>query len=314
MKKSKGITRRDFIKGATVAGAGLVGAGGVLNCQDNTQKPIPTQKKQPVQAEPTTSNSTVVLIRNPKIMEKNGQINTSVLTEMMNQAMASLFDKTSDQEAWAQLFSADDTVGIKTNVWRFLATPKELEELLVQKVIGCGVKADRIAVDDRGVLTNPVFQKASALINVRPLRTHHWSGVGSCIKNYIPFVEKPWEWHGDSCADLAGLWDLPQTKGKTRLNILVMLTPLFYGKGPHHFQANYTWDYHGLLLSQDPVAVDATGLRILEAKRRAHFGKSVPLATPAKHIVVAQQKHKLGAADPKRIKLIKLGDQEGSLI
>jgi len=93
-----------------------------------------------------------------------------------------------------------------------------------------------------------------------------------------------------------------------------MLTPLFHGKGPHHFQADYTWEYKGLLVGTDPVALDATGLRILEAKRREHFGAFEPLATPAKHIQVAEEKFGLGVADPQRIHIERLGFQDGVLI
>jgi hypothetical protein len=146
------------------------------------------------------------------------------------------------------------------------------------------------------------------------MRTHHWSGVGSLIKNYIMFVEEPWTWHGDSCADLAGIWDLPIVKGKTRLNVLVMLTPLFHSKGPHAFKKEYTWPYGGLLVGTDPVAVDATGLRILEAKREEFFGSRRPFATSPKHIRVAAEKFRLGVADPAGIDLLRLGWKEGALI
>ena len=103
-------------------------------------------------------------------------------------------------------------------------------------------------------------------------------------------------------------------EGKTRLNILVMLSPLFHGKGPHHFHAEYTWNYKGLIVGFDPVAVDSTGLRILEARRRAHFGKEEPFATPVTHLKVADEKYRLGNADPSRIEVVKLGWQEDVLI
>jgi hypothetical protein len=149
---------------------------------------------------------------------------------------------------------------------------------------------------------------------VRPMRTHHWSGVGTCIKNYILFHPTPSDWHEDSCAHLGGIWKLPIVDGKTRLNILVMLSPLFHGKGPHHFHAEYTWNYKGLIVGFDPVAVDATGLRILEARRRAHFGKEEPFATPVTHLQVAEKRYRLGTADPSKIEVVKLGFQDGVLI
>jgi hypothetical protein len=138
--------------------------------------------------------------------------------------------------------------------------------------------------------------------------------VGSLIKNYIMFHPRPWDYHPDTCADLAKLWEKPMVKGKTRLNILVMLTPLFHGVGPHHFNKKYTWRYNGLILSFDPVAADATGLRIIEARRREYFGEKRPVSPSPHHIRLADTRHNLGNAHADRIELVRLGWQEGILI
>ena len=146
------------------------------------------------------------------------------------------------------------------------------------------------------------------------MRAHAWSGVGSLLKNYIMFDPDPPIYHPDSCADLAKLWKLPITKDKTRLNILVMLTPLFHGTGPHLFNPKYSWAYNGLLVGFDPVAVDATGVRIIQAKRKEFFGEHRPINPPAKHIFLADTRHHLGNADPNKIELIKLGWEKDILI
>lgn len=169
-------------------------------------------------------------------------------------------------------------------------------------------------LEKAGVLGDTVFKKATALINVRPMRTHNWSGVGSLIKNYIRFAERMPDYHPDSCADLAKLYELPHVKGKTRLNILVMFTPLFHGVGAHHFSKEFIWPYKGLVVSLDPVAADSVGLQIINAKRKEFFGEDKPLNPPAKHIYLADTRHHLGNADPKNIELIKLGFKEGSFI
>ena len=128
------------------------------------------------------------------------------------------------------------------------------------------------------------------------------------------FVKKPYKYHPDSCADLAKIWKLPIIEGKTRLNILVLLTPLFHGIGPHHFSPQYTWTYKGLLLGFDPVAVDTMGVRILMAKRREYFKEDRPLNPLPKHIFLADTRHHLGAADIEKINLIKLGWKENLLL
>jgi hypothetical protein len=317
MKRTKkGFTRRDFLKGA--AGAAIIGATGAKvgygqDEKDDEKKAgkAPEVKKK---VAPTMGPSKVVLIRDEKVIDENRKVDTERIEKMLDEGVVELLGVKTPDEAWKELLSPKDTLGIKSNVWRFLATPSALEQAIKQRAMKVGIPEERIDIDDRRVLGSEVFQKATALINARPLRTHHWSGVGSLIKNYIMFHPRPPIWHDDSCADLAGLWDLPIVKGKTRLNILVMLTPLFHGKGPHHFQAKYTWPYKGLIISKDPVAADATGLRILEAQRKVHFGQDEPFSVPPKHIEVAEKKFKLGIADPKRIRLIKMGWKEDILI
>jgi hypothetical protein len=298
------LSRRDFLKGAataTVAGA-LAGAGlaDPLFAEGST--------------ETTARRAKVVLVRHERVLDESGRPNDGILQSMLDQAVSALVGREEPSAAWRQLIRPEDTVGIKSNVWRFLGTPPGLEAYIRRRVIDAGVSAERVAVGDRDVLHDTVFQNSTALINVRPMRTHHWAGVGSLIKNYIMFSPDPPSWHGDSCANLAGLWDLPIVKGKTRLNVLVLLTPLFQSKGPHGFDKQYTWPYRGLLVGLDPVATDATGLRILRAKRRAFFGRDEPFEISPKHIEVAESKYRLGIADAARIDVVKLGWQDESLL
>jgi hypothetical protein len=302
--KRREVPRRDFLRGA--AGVALAGSMGGLTLagEDRPSGEEGSPKKKP----------RVVLIRNEEAVSAGGATNEGVLARMLDEAVASLMETNEPQEAWKLLIKASDTVGIKSNVWSFLRTPPAFEQAIRRRVMEVGVPAERIGIDDRGILQHPVFRKATALVNVRPLRTHHWAGVGSLIKNYIMFVEEPSAWHGDSCADLAGIWDLPVVKGQTRLNILLMLTPLFQSKGPHDYSSEFIWPYKGLLVGTDPVATDATGLRILEAKRKQFFGGQRPFNVSPKHIQVADRKFGLGVADPAKIDLVKLGWSDGALI
>jgi len=317
MNDGSSLTRRTFLAGSA---ATLVGSAAVSGCSKKTPEPPDkgTGASEPPRSPPpsitTAGRSKVVLIRDPNVMDENRKVDAAILATLLDQAVTALVGEPDPKKAWSQLIKPSDTVGIKTNEWRFLRTPPELEVALKERVVGAGVAAERISIRDRQLLSDPIFQTATALINVRPMRTHHWSGVGTCIKNYILFHPNPSEWHDDSCANLAGVWKLPIVEGKTRLNILVMLSPLFHGKGPHHYHAEYTWNYRGLIVGVDPVAVDATGLRILEAKRREHFGESQPFSTPVTHLEVAEKKYQLGYADPAKIDVVKLGWEEGALI
>jgi len=256
----------------------------------------------------------VVLIRDKDLLTGYNKPFPGKIQSMLDQAVMALTDEKDYLDAWKKLIKPDDIVGIKSNVWSYMPTPPELEQAIKQRVMDMGVEEKNISIKDRGIISDPVFQNSTALINTRPLRTHAWSGVGSLLKNYIMFIPNPSSLHGDSCADLATLWRLPVVEGKTRLNILVMLNPLFHGVGRHHFNKEFTWEYKGLLVGFDPVAVDSVGVRILQAKRKEHFGEERPLNPPAKHILLADTRHRLGTADPDKIELIKLGWTEDCLI
>jgi hypothetical protein len=298
MMKKRTFNRREFIK-AGVAGA----AAGSLT--------MAWPWKLSAQA---PAKSRVVLIRDRDVLDENGACRADAVKRMLDEAVKTLLGEKDAAAAWKKIMRPTDIVGIKTNVWRNLATPPQLEEAIRAGVLSAGVQAENISVSDRGVLTDPVFLNATALVNVRPMRTHDWSGLGTLLKNYIMFVPDPPRFHPDSCADLALLWQLPAVKNKTRLNVLVMLTPLFHSVGPHGFNPAYTWKYCGLLVGLDPVAVDATGARIIQAKRREFFGEDRPINPLPKHIGLADTRHHLGSADPNKIELIMRGWTEGILI
>jgi len=272
---------------------------------------IGVEGQEEVEAVKTTR---VVLVRDKNVFDGKGQISAEVIQRMLDDAVVALFEAKDPVEPWKQLLKPADVVGIKSNVWGPLPTPGELEHALKQRVLDAGVAEKNISIDDRGVLKDKIFRTATALINARPLRTHHWSGVGGCLKNYIMFVPKPYDYHDDTCADLAAIWKLPIVKDKTKLNVLVMLRPLFHGVGRHHFDETYTWEYKGLLVGTDPVAVDAVGLHIFQAKRLAYFGEEKRMTPPPHHIAFADTRHHLGTSDLAKIDLVRLGWQEGILI
>jgi len=298
MQQKKVISRRQFIKNASVA---AIGTTMLLSGQERS---VP----------PKSDKSRVILVRDPNVLDENGSPKYALVQEMLDKAIVALTGKPDPLSAWKTIIMPDDIVGIKNNRWPYLRTTAEVENSIKKRIMEVGVKESSIGVDDLNVLRNPIFQKATALINARPMRSHHWSGVGSLIKNYIMFIPEPITIHGDSCADLASIWELPVVKGKTRLNVLVMFTPQFHSFGPHSFNPKYVWKYYGLMMGFDPVAVDATGLRIIEAIRREYFAEDRPLNPPAKHIAIADGKYHLGTADPNKIELIKLGYDKDSFV
>ncbi len=294
--KEKVITRRDFLKGAAGTALALSTIAG---------------KGEEVKGEAWAK---VVLIRRQEALDEKGKIQPEVVQEMLDQALGLLTGEKKYLAAWKRFFQSGDIVGIKTNVWWHLPTPPAVEKAIQRRLLEVGIVPSHIGLDDRGVLKNPIFQRATALINVRPLRTHHWSGIGGCLKNYIMFVPDPPAYHGEACSDLGKIWHYPLVKGKTRLNILCALTPQFYGRGAHFFDRRYVWSYRGLIVGMDPVAVDAVGAKLLQLKRLSYFGEDKPLDVPPIHIMEAEKRYKLGVSDLRRIQVLKVGWMEDSLI
>ena len=294
--EEKIITRRNFLR--VTAGAAATAALG-------------TRILGEARAEATAK---VVLIRNAEVLGPQGKVREEILHSLLDEAVKSLLGVKEPLEAWRKLFKGSDVVGIKSNAWARMPTPKELEAAIKRRLLDVGVAEKNIDIDDRGVLNNAVFQNATALVNVRPLRTHHWSGVGTCLKNYIQFVPDPPSYHDEGCSPLGKIWTYPIVKGKTRLNILSCLTSQFYGRGANFFDRRYVWPYKGLIVGTDPVAVDTVGAHLLQSKRIAFFGEDKALDVPPVHITVADKKYHIGVSDLSRIQLIKLGWMEEVLI
>ena len=297
-EKKHVITRRDFIRAGSCAVMGsLMG--------------FPWMHEA---AGESGVKSRVILVRDQKVTAGYGSLDEQRARDMLDQAVAAALGAPNPESSWRQIVNPTDVVGIKSNVWHYLPTPKTLEDALTDRLIQAGVDPKNISIDDRGVRHNPVFKKSTVLINIRPMRTHHWSGLGTLLKNYIMFVSAPMMYHGNACERLGAIWQKSRVKGKTRLNILVMFTPLFHGIGPHHFSRKFTWPYGGLIVSQDPVAADITGARIIQARRDQYFGKNKPISPRPLHIAAADTKFGLGNSHPDRIELIKLGWNEDILI
>lgn len=290
----KNVTRRDFMRQSAFVVLGT--AVGLSSLQPKEQK------------------SRVVLIRHAEALDEELAFNEKIIKQMLDEAVMTLFRQDDPLKAFKSIIKPEDIVGIKSNVWNYLPTPAELEKAIKQRVLDVGVKEENIAIDDHNVRENPVFQKATALVNVRPMRTHYLAGMSGCMKNYINFSENWPDYHPNNCANLGLLFNLPMVKGKTRLNVLSLLTPQFHGRGPHHFHRRYVWAYKGLLVGVDPVAVDAVALQILMAKRKEFFGSEYRLSPIPKYIEIADKTHGIGNSDMNNIELIKLGWQEGILI
>jgi len=259
---------------------------------------------------------------------------------MLDKALVRLTGRDSAAHAWATFGGPGQKIAIKSNL---MIRPVHAEVLYAihSGLASAGVADGDIAAwdrdsagfgraellslprqpgFDRDSISNLVTHWSTGLINATGMKSHWLAGVGCALKNWAGAVtnintedrDAAYAFHADSCANVGVLNAIPAIHERCRLVIVDALQPLFNG-GPQ-VDPRYVWDYRGLIVGTDPVAVDVICARILQAKRDEYKGYSWPLSPPAKHMKIADRVYRLGVSDPKRIDLIKLGWEAGALV
>lgn len=154
-------------------------------------------------------------------------------------------------------------------------------------------------------LSRILTQRVDVLINVPVLKDHDGAGVSIALKNMYGAINNPNKYHPDGCNPfVADVNMLPAIRGKLRLHICDATSACYEG-GPA-FKPEFIWRANALLASEDPVALDTIGWRMIEHKR-AELGLKTLTAEdrePRYIATAADAEHRLGNNDPSRIKLI----------
>ncbi|MEW6234318.1 MAG: DUF362 domain-containing protein [Candidatus Omnitrophota bacterium] len=195
---------------------------------------------------------------------------------------------------------------------------RELERAVFTKESAKG-RAAVIATDSPGVgyeaepetsgsigscFSRIVSQGCTALINIGILKDHDLCGVSVAMKNFFGAIHNPNKYHFDVAKDpyVPDVCLHPYIRNRLRLTIC----DAFRGQcdGGPAYKASAAWDYNGLMIAADPVALDAVAASILE-KKRAEM-KLPPLKEAGReplYIQLAEEK-KLGWADPAHIEIV----------
>ncbi len=151
-----------------------------------------------------------------------------------------------------------------------------------------------------------LFTRAiTKLINVPVLQSHDACGLCGCLHNVslgmVDNIRRFEQYGQNGNPAIAEIAALPAVRRKLVLNVMDALTAGYAG-GPS-FRPQYSWQPNTLYFSLDPVALDATCLQLLEAKRKE--AKVSPLGERAGHIATAAQLG-LGQNDPKQIEVVEV--------
>ena len=148
------ITRREFIRGAAVTGAGIYGA---------TVLPVDLHAAEPNKSRIVFVTSPRVLVdaaKNTKTPSKLGMtsvgevdaaLDQAVLNSMLGEGMQAFTGAKSGAEAWKKLFKPSDVVGVKVNCLfaKGASTHPEVVASIIAGLKSAGVKEESIIIWDR---------------------------------------------------------------------------------------------------------------------------------------------------------------------
>jgi uncharacterized protein (DUF362 family) len=124
-------------------------------------------------------------------------------------------------------------------------------------------------------VSNIITDECTALINVPLLKTHPGALISLNLKNHYGSIPKEivqdssLKFHSDGkFENIVHVNSLPPIKEKTRLCITDGLVAQ-YDKGPKG-NPKYQWDFGGIIMGTDPVAVDTIGLQVINTERSKH--------------------------------------------
>jgi len=323
-----GLSRREFLASlaAATAATGVTGSAATRALAGQAHDAVPAAGAPPPEAAPAPKKSRVVVVTHPEVIIRDYRVNLPIIRAMLDRALLELTGRRTEAEAWAEVAREGDFVAVKHNAMHAptLHSHPEINAVLLERLTEtAGVNPKRFLALDRrlpepyGELSEPFTlpsrnlatrlrrlytEAATAVVNVSVLKTHFGDGLSAALKNHLGSVNNPAAYHGwepdRMPRSLPELNALPPLRTKTRLVIVDAVRPLYAG-GPFD-DAEHRWNHRALIVATDPVAADAVGLRILEARRATSRGEAWPM-TPARAMVAWGQKIGLGSADPDRI-------------
>lgn len=157
------------------------------------------------------------------------------------------------------------------------------------------------------LLSKILTERCDVLINVPVLKDHDGAGVTIALKNMYGVIHNPNKYHPNGCDPyVADVNMLTPIRTKMRLTICDATTACYEG-GPG-YKPQYCWQDNALMVSRDPVALDYTSWQIIERKRAEKKLKTLEADKRAPRYIAtaADERHRLGTNDPRRIEVIEI--------
>jgi len=336
-------SRREFLQQLAILGINILGLSGCVNATRKVEvvKESPIYDKSTVViARNAEVSDAVGQVRKEKIQKMlDAAVSRATGTTSVTAAWQKLF-KPND--------TVGIKVNCLMSAGKHLSSHPELVDCIVNGLVSAGVPQEQVIIWDRYnselqnagykinrngrgvkcygtdtegvgysselIISGAVASKISkilstyctAIINVPVLKDHNIAGVTLSMKNFFGAINDPNKYHDNIDAAVPDLNISPLIREKNKITVCDALKAIYdYGPGYH---PQYTWDYNGLLVSTDPVAIDQIGATIIEEKREeAGLPSLAQVGRPPNYIAIAADaEHKLGTNDPEKIELVHL--------
>jgi len=144
-------------------------------------------------------------------------------------------------------------------------------------------------------LSTILTRMCTSLVNVPVLKDHGKAGITLSLKNHYGTIDNPRDCHSNYCDPfVAKINAASQIKNKTKLIICDAAFGVYEG-GP---LGAPQWKHNSILASIDPVALDYTGMQIINAQRKQH---DLDMVTEMAIHVRTAQSLGLGTCNPNNI-------------
>jgi len=295
---------------------------------------------------PVEGKSRVVISRDPPLRAAGATPDSRRVLNLLDRALQASFDSDSPVDAWKQVVRPGEVVGLKVNCLAgrgTASTSVRLVEAVCERLQQAGVSRERIVIWDRlasdldsggfrgqrircvgndeagyedtlavfgsagSLMSRTLTRTCDAVINLPVLKDHGIAGVSMALKNLFGAIHNPNKYHG-IVGDpyVADVYMLPPIRQKVRLTICDAMTAQYDG-GPS-YMPQWSWPFNGLIVAQDPVALDYTGWQLIETKRAEKHLPSLRALNrePVWIATAADARHRLGTNDPKRIERVEV--------
>ncbi len=274
----------------------------------------------------------------PRFIYPEGKIDYEVVTALLDRAVTAWSGGEQPEDFWGQRFGPNDRVGLMIDVQE-PPIPIIMVEAIIERLVSVGVKTGDILIfsgDERDLfatgfslrhdrpgvkcygaasvgyrhgLARILADMCDKVINVAYLHPHPELGMTGAVYNHLscvpPAVAKQLVSEPERLASVAAQ---PLVRQKMALHFLVALHP-YYAIAAPGGQA-LRWEYAALLVSSDPVAVDAVGVQILTARRAEAGVEPAEPEVARDYLRAAYEQHFLGQPNLDQITVVAIGPEE----